>query len=81
MKSEELLPAVAAALRQISERLEPGELRSIEKMLSEVKQALQSNDVRRLNEANADLDRATERAAALLVEQAMEAALERRGVK
>ena len=80
MKSQELLPAVDAALEQIGDQLPPGDLAEIERAAGVVRAALKTNDHRKLKEANLNLDQATEHLAALLVEKAMEESLKRKGL-
>jgi molecular chaperone DnaK len=80
MKSEELLPAVTAALTQVGDQLPQEEKQAIEDAAAEVRAALQTSDTRKLKDANQALDEATEHAAALLVERAMEESLKRKGL-
>ena len=80
MKSDELLPAVDAALAQIGDQLSQEDRDQIDGAVADVRAALESKDVRRLKEANQKLDAATEHLAALLVERAMEESLKRKGI-
>jgi molecular chaperone DnaK len=76
LKAEELLPAVAAVLAQ-GLALED-ESTEIEAAATAVRQALAQNAANPLKAAVQRLDQATEALAARIVEQAMDAALERR---
>ncbi|MFT5466855.1 MAG: molecular chaperone DnaK [Verrucomicrobiales bacterium] len=79
MKSEELLPAVEIALSRIGDQLDTETKTEVESAAAEVREVLETepNDAKRLKAANQKLDEATEHMAALLVEMAMEKALER----
>ncbi|MEM7144572.1 MAG: Hsp70 family protein [Verrucomicrobiota bacterium] len=74
LKSEELLPAVEAALEMAGEGLGAAECEAIREAAREVRGALDAaeRDVARLKKANAALDGATQELAALLVERALE---------
>ena len=76
MKAEELLPAVEAVLAQ--GLAEEGERQEIETAATAVKEALAGGAANPLKAAVQRLDAATEALAARLVEQAMDAALDRR---
>lgn len=82
MKSEELLPAVETALTRLKDQLTAAEVEQVEAAASEVKDALEAEpqDVNRLKQANQKLDEATEHLAAILVEQAMEKAMQKKGL-
>lgn len=80
LKSEELLPAVDQALGMVGDALSPGECESIRAAADAVKGALYRHDLAALKEANRILDDATQHLAALLMEKAMEEAMERRGL-
>ena len=82
MKSEELLPAVESAFAQIGDQLKAEDRGSIESAAAQVRAALEADppDVQRLKKANQQLDEATEHLAAILVEKAMERALEQKGL-
>jgi len=77
LKSEELLPAVDAALDRAGEELAAEEKDAILAAAAEVRTALDADppDVNRLKAANQALDEATEHLAAALVERAMAASL------
>lgn len=75
LKAEELLPAVEMILGQ--GLVEDGEKEEIDAAYHEVKIALEKGAPNPLKEAVQKLDKATEAAAARLVEKAMEEALER----
>ncbi len=76
LKSEELLPAVDAALAAVGEKLSGDERADIEAAAARVSEALgdEAHDARALKAANAALDEATQTLAALLVEAAFDGA-------
>lgn len=80
LKSEELTAAVDEALIQCEGLLEPAETVKIRECNAEVRRVLgvEPHDARALKAANQALDDATQTLAVLLVERAMEAALERK---
>jgi molecular chaperone DnaK len=80
LKSEELLDAVEEAIKQCGGLLNEGELMRIQSGSAEVREAMSRSphDARALKAANQSLDDATQSLAVLLVERAMEAALERK---
>lgn len=80
LKSHELLAATTAALLQADQDLDQATRKAIESAAAEVQAALIVEDLHRLKAANQALDAATESLAAILVSQAMEAALRRRGI-
>jgi len=71
LKAEELLPAVAEALREFGKGMEETERGEIEVAKSGVEEALQGKSAAGLKQAVERLDRATEALAARLVEQAL----------
>jgi molecular chaperone DnaK len=71
LKSDELLPAVRAALAKVGEQLTSEESAQIAAAAAEVEAALAASEPHRLKRANAALDEATQRLATLLIEQAM----------
>ena len=75
-----MLPAVGHALTLAGDRLSPDERAVIHALTSEVEAALPGDDLKRLQTANAALDAGTQTLATLLMEQAMDEALERRGL-
>lgn len=77
LKAEELLPAVDEALALVGTEVDATEIRAC---AAKVRALLDSpiHDARALKEANAALDDATQSLAVLLVERAMEEALERK---
>lgn len=79
-KADELLAALAAALPAAGEALDPAARAGIQSAEAEVRAALASENLPALKAASAKLDAATESLAAILVEQAMEASLQRRGL-
>jgi len=80
MKSEELLTSVDEALTQCAELLEPKDVKQIQECAAQVHTVMNAepHDSRALKAANQALDDATQSLAVLLVERAMEAALERK---
>jgi len=73
LKSDELLPAVRAALGRVGSQLTAEEQAQITAAAAEVEAALAAGEPHRLKRANAALDDATQRLATLLIEQAMAA--------
>ena len=78
LKSHELLEAVAAALPLAGDALDGAARAQITTCTDEVTAALAAAELRRLKAANQALDAATETLAAIIVERAMEEALERK---
>ena len=80
LKSAEMLPAVRHALELAGSAL-PGEQRAgIVALAADVERAMSGDDLDKLKAANAALDAGTQELATLLMEQAMDEALERRGL-
>ena len=71
LKSEEMLRAVDSALPMAGNQLPKQEKNLILECVGAVREALQSRQIGRLKEANDALDRATQRLAAILVENAI----------
>ncbi len=80
LKSREMLPAVRHALDLAGARLTVEERVALDALTAAVEAALAGEDLDRLKAANAALDAGTQELATLLMEQAMDEALERRGV-
>ena len=81
LKSREMLPAVRHALELAGARLASDERAALDALTAEVEAALAAgDDLDRLKAANAALDAGTQELATLLMEQAMDEALERRGI-
>ena len=80
LKSREMLPAVDHALKLAGDRLSADERAAIVASVAEVEAALPGDDLKSLQTANAALDAATQTLATLLMEQAMDDALARRGL-
>ncbi len=80
LKSGEMLPAVQHALELAGDRLPADERTGITALAADVKTAMAGDDLDRLKAANAALDAGTQALATLLIEQAMDEALERRGL-
>jgi molecular chaperone DnaK len=80
LKSEELLKAVDEALEQCADLVPEDEVLKIRNAASDVRAVMQAepHDARALKTVNQSLDDATQQLAVLLVERAMEAALERK---
>lgn len=80
LKSDELLKAVDEALTLCADLVEAAELAAIQAAAEEVRRVrdAEPHDARALKAANQNLDDATQNLAVLLVERAMEAALERK---
>ncbi|MFN2507767.1 MAG: molecular chaperone DnaK [Chthoniobacterales bacterium] len=71
LKAEEMIGAVETAFCRLAEQIAPEEKLRIEELLAELRAALAAGEVRRLQRANAALDKATEPMAALLLERAL----------
>jgi len=74
LKAEEMLGAVEAAFERVGDSIDPSEKETILRAASALREALGTNDSRRLQSANAALDDATQGLAASVVEKAMQAA-------
>lgn len=70
MKADELLPAVEVALQQAGDLLEEKERKAIEACRDRMQEAIEKREVGALKSSVEELDQATERLAALLVEKA-----------
>mgnify|MGYP001824423048 FL=1 len=71
MKSDELLPAVGQALELAGDALGEAERGEIAERVRAVEAALEAGVLAKLKQANAELDRATEHLAALVVERVL----------
>ncbi|HEY0369277.1 MAG TPA: Hsp70 family protein, partial [Chthoniobacterales bacterium] len=71
LKAEEMLAAVETAFRALGSDVDAEEKLRIGQLVAEVRTALQLNEPQRLKRATAELDKATEPIAAILVERAM----------
>ncbi len=80
LKSREMLPAVRHALELAGGQLGAEDRAALDALTVEVETALTGEDLERLKAANAALDAGTQELATLLMEQAMDEALERRGI-
>jgi molecular chaperone DnaK len=80
LKSEELLAAVDEALQQCAELIAEGEKEAIFRCAGEVRHVMHAepHDSKALKAANQALDDATQSLAVMLIERAMEQALERK---
>jgi len=74
LKAEEMLGAVEAAFERVGDSIDPGEKEAILRAAAALREALGTNNTRRLQAANAALDDATQGLAAAVVEKAMQAA-------
>jgi len=74
LKAEEMLGAVAAAFERVGDSIDQVEKEIILRAAATLREALGTNDTRRLQAANAALDDATQGLAAAVVEKAMQAA-------
>ena len=72
LKAEEMLSAIAAAFERVGDSIDPAEKEIILRVAAQVREALGTNDTRRLQVANATLDDATQGLAAAVVEKAMQ---------
>ena len=80
LKSAEMLPAVRHALELAGGALPDEERARIAALAADVETAMAGEDLDRLKAANVALDAGTQDLATILMEQAMDEALERRGV-
>jgi molecular chaperone DnaK len=74
LKAEEMLNAVEAAFAQAGDSVDAREKETIQQAATRLREALGTNDTRKLQAANSALDEATQGLAAALVEKAMQAA-------
>jgi molecular chaperone DnaK len=74
LKAEEMLSAVEAAFARVGDSIDPGEKETILLAAARLREALGTNETKRLQAANAALDDATQGLAAAVVEKAMQAA-------
>lgn len=74
LKAEEMLGAVEAAFARVGDSIDPGEKETILLAVARLREALGTNETKRLQAANAALDDATQGLAAAVVEKAMQAA-------
>jgi molecular chaperone DnaK len=72
LKAEEMLSAIAAAFERVGDSIDPAEKEIILSVAAQVREALGTNETRRLQVANATLDDATQGLAAAVVEKAMQ---------
>jgi molecular chaperone DnaK len=73
LKAEEMLGAVDAAFARVGDSIDPTEKTIILSAAANLREALATNDARKLQRANAALDDATQGLAAAIVEKAMQA--------
>jgi molecular chaperone DnaK len=69
-----MIAAVESAFRVLGGEISAADKAEVARLLGEVRVARDSREAQRLRKANAELDKATEPLAALLVEKAMAAA-------
>jgi molecular chaperone DnaK len=74
LKAEEMLGAVDAAFERVGDSVDPVEKEMILRAAAKLREALGTNDTKRLQAANATLDDATQGLAAAVVEKALQAA-------
>ncbi|HWM23990.1 MAG TPA: molecular chaperone DnaK [Chthoniobacterales bacterium] len=74
LKAEEMLDAVETAFQRVGDAVDATEKETILGAAAKLREALETNDVRKLQAANAALDEATQGLAAAVVEKAMQAA-------
>jgi molecular chaperone DnaK len=77
LKAEEMLAAVEKAFQLASDRLSTTQRNEIERLTSEVREAMATHETPRLKAATAALDDATQELAALIVEQALAASAQK----
>jgi len=71
LKAKEMLNAVAIAFERVGDKIDPAEKETILQAVAQVKEILKTRDTRRLQVANADLDKTTQGLAASVVEKAI----------
>ncbi|HZJ37758.1 MAG TPA: molecular chaperone DnaK [Chthoniobacterales bacterium] len=71
LKAKEMLNAVAIAFERVGDEIDPAEKETILQAVAQVKEILKTRDTRRLQLANADLDKTTQGLAASVVEKAI----------
>ena len=74
LKAEEMLRAVDIAFARLGAAVNIQDKESIERAATKVRTALETNDVRKLKEANTELDEATQGLAAVVIEHALQSA-------
>jgi molecular chaperone DnaK len=79
-KSGDMLGATRKALAQVGARIVPEEVKEIEQLMLGVEHALESEDVAKLKEANAALDKGTVALADYVMDLAMEEQLRKKGM-
>ena len=72
LKAEEMLSAVGTAFAQLGDEIDATEKKKIEQAVKEVRGALATHEVGKLQSANRALDNATQGLAAAIVEKAMQ---------
>jgi molecular chaperone DnaK len=75
LKAEEMLGAVEAAFERVGDSIDSAEKETILRAAGKLREALGTNDTKRLQTANAILDDATQGLAAAVVEKAMQVAV------
>lgn len=80
LKADELLPAVHQALQILGSQISEEEKADIDRHIQAVNDAIESNSAQALKSATNQLDQATQSLATLMVERAMDLALERKGL-
>lgn len=81
LKSQEMIPAAKTALELVGHRLSMEQSNRIRELMTNVEDALSKNaPLDELKAANAALDQGTQELATLLIEQALDQALERKGL-
>ncbi|HEX8373360.1 MAG TPA: Hsp70 family protein [Chthoniobacterales bacterium] len=80
LKAKEMLAAVENALTVLGDEISAEERQQIQGLASDVRQAVDQGESQQLKRANVALDRGTQNLATLLMERAMAAALEKRGL-
>ena len=78
LKSREMLPGVRLGLQMVGDRLPEEERAAILELALNVEAALEEENLSRLKAANAALDAGTQQLATLLMEQALDEAVERK---
>jgi molecular chaperone DnaK len=80
LKSEEMLPAVRNALTLVGDKIDESERRHIEELMGRVMETMAADNAQQLKLANAALDEATQNLATILIENAIESAMRKKGL-
>lgn len=74
LKGEEMLGAIAVAFERVGDSIDSDEREMIQRAAAQLREALETNNLKHLQAANTNLDNATQGLAAAIVEKAMRTA-------